>query len=107
MIWAITLDGKIIDFTIQRSRERGTKKLKSEEFHKQFRGKSLNASFVIPGTREINTGLINPVKEAIVASSIVAYGAQKILLLTKYLLPEYSEESEKDREEKVEKGNGK
>jgi hypothetical protein len=107
MIWAITLDGKIIDFTIQRSRERGTRKLRSEEFHKQFRGKSLNNTFTIPGTKEININLIKPVKEAIVASSIVAYSAQKILLLNKYLLPKYSEESEKDGEEKVEKGNGK
>lgn len=84
MVWAFTLDGKIIDFVIQRSRERGTKKLKSEEFRKQFRDKSLNDPFTIPGTKEINTSLIMPMKEAFVASSIVAYSAKKNLFLYKY-----------------------
>ncbi len=107
MIWAITLDGKIIDFTIQRSRERGTKKLKSEEFRSQFRGKSLNDSFTIPGTKEINTDLIRPVKKSLKASSIVAYSAKKNLFLYKCFFPEYSRKPKKLEEEKVEKGKGK
>lgn len=99
MIWAITLDGKIIDFTIQRSRERGTRKLKSEEFHKQFRDKSLDYPFTIQQSKEINTSFINPIIEAFKVSSIVAYSAKKNLFLYKHFFPEYIRKSEK--------GNGK
>lgn len=102
IIWAFTLDGKIIDFIIQRSRERGTKKLKTEEFHEQFRGKSLDTPFTISGTKEINTGLFRSVNKALVASSIVAYSAKKNLFLYKYFSPGSNKELEK-----VKKGNGK
>ena len=81
MIWGFTLDGKIKDFIIQRSREKGTYKLKSEEFRKQFRGKSLNDHFTITSTKDINANLIKPVEGAIISSSIIAYSAKKNLLL--------------------------
>ena len=99
MVWAFTLDGKIIDFIIQRSRERGTRKLRSEEFHKQFRDKRLDDPFTIQQSKEINTSFINPVIEASKVSSIVAYSAKKNLFLYKYFFPEYIKKSEK--------GNGK
>jgi hypothetical protein len=106
MVWAFTLDGKIIDFIIQRSRERGTMKLKSEGFRRQFKGKNLNDPFTIPGTKELNTDFIKPVKGTFIASSIVAYSGKKNLLLYKYFFPEYSRKSEKLEGEKVENGRG-
>jgi len=107
MVWAFTLDGKIIDFIIQRSRERGTRKLKSEDFHRQFKGKSLNDPFTIPGTKEINIDLIKPMNYTFIASSIVAYSGKKNLFLYKCFFPVYSRKSEKLEDEKVEKGRGK
>ena len=89
MIWAFSLDGKIIDFLIQRSRERGTDKLKRDEFRGQFRGKDINSPFTVPGTKEINVKLIKPPQEVIVASSVIAYSAKKNLFLYRYFFPEY------------------
>ncbi|HDZ77200.1 MAG TPA: hypothetical protein ENH41_03860 [Candidatus Omnitrophica bacterium] len=89
MVWAFSLDGEIIDFLIQRSRERGTDRLKHDEFRRQFRGKSLNDPFTIGGTKEINTNLIKPPEGVITGPSVIAYSAKKNLFLYKYFFPEY------------------
>ncbi len=88
VVWAFTLDGKIIDFTIQRDREKKGKELNGQEFRKQFGGKDLNSPFVLENTKEINTKLLKPVTDADKGSSAVAYGAKKTLAFYKYLFQE-------------------
>lgn len=85
VVWAFTLDGKIIDFIIQRSRERKTKELSSEEFRKQFGGKSLKDEFTIDSSKKTNDKLITPIKDAQKASDAMAYGAKKTLAFYKFL----------------------
>ena len=88
VVWAFTLDGKIIDFTIQRDREKKGKELNAQEFRRQFAGKDLNSPFVLENTKEINTKLLKPVQEADKGSSAIAYGAKKTLTFYKYLFQE-------------------
>ncbi|MDP3023978.1 MAG: hypothetical protein Q8O10_00395 [candidate division Zixibacteria bacterium] len=88
VVWAFTLDGKIIDFTIQRDREKKGKELNGPDFRKQFGGKDLNSPFVLENTKEINTKLLKPVQEADKGSSAIAYGAKKTLTFYKYLFQE-------------------
>ena len=88
VVWAFTLEGKIIDFTIQRDREKKGKELNAQEFRKQFGGKDLNSPFVLENTKEINTKLLKPVEEADKGSSAIAYGAKKTLTFYKYLFQE-------------------
>lgn len=88
VVWAFTPDGKIIDFTIQRDREKKGKELNSPDFRKQFAGKDLSFAFVLENTREINSKLLKPVTDAEVGSSAIAYGAKKTLAFYKYLFQE-------------------
>ena len=88
VVWAFTLNGKIIDFTIQRDREKKGKELNSPEFKKQFSGKDVSFPFVLENTREINTKLLKPVQDADIGSSAIAYGAKKTLAFYKYLFQE-------------------
>lgn len=88
VVWAFTLDGKIIDFTIQRDREKKGKELNGPEFRKQFVGKDIDFPFVLENTREINTKSLKPVQDADIGSSAIAYGAKKTLAFYKYLFQE-------------------
>ena len=91
VVWAFTLDGKIIDFVIQRQREKKGDFLASKEFRKQFFGKDVNSPFVKDKTKdkdktkEINTDLIKPVKDGEKGSTAIAYGAKKTLAFYKFL----------------------
>jgi len=88
VVWAFAPDGKIIDFTIQRDREKKGKELNSPAFRKQFTGKDINFPFTIEKTREINSKLIKPVDGAEKGSSTIAYGAKKTLAFYKFLFQE-------------------
>jgi hypothetical protein len=88
VVWAFTPDGKIIDFTIQRDREKKGKELNSPDFGKQFRGKDINFPFTVEKSREINSKLIKPVDGAEKGSSAIAYGAKKTLAFYKFLFQE-------------------
>jgi Na+-translocating ferredoxin:NAD+ oxidoreductase RnfG subunit len=88
VVWAFAPDGKIIDFTIQRDREKKGKELNSPAFRKQFTGKDINFPFTIEKTREINSKLIKPVDGAEKGSSAIAYGAKKTLAFYKFLFQE-------------------
>ena len=88
VVWAFTLEGKIIDFVIQRDREKKGKELNGPTFRKQFSGKSLKDPFTNGSSKEINTKLLTPVKEADKGSSAIAYGAKKTLTFYKYLFQE-------------------
>jgi len=88
VVWAFTLDGKIIDFTIQRDREKKGKELNGPDFRKQFGGKDIDSPFTVEKTKEINTKLLKPVQEADKGSSAIAYGAKKTLAFYKYLFQE-------------------
>ncbi|HEW79345.1 MAG TPA: hypothetical protein ENH34_05205 [Phycisphaerales bacterium] len=92
MVWAFTLDGKIKDFEIQRSRERGTALIKSEEFRRQFRGRTLKTAFTEKKSRKINTALFTLPKNAEKVSSLIAYSAKKNLFLYKLFFPEYNKQ---------------
>lgn len=88
VVWAFTPDGKIIDFTIQRDREKKGKELNGPEFRKQFAGKDIESPFVLEKTRQINTKLIKPVEGADQGSSAIAFGAKKTLAFYKFLFQE-------------------
>ena len=88
VVWAFTLDGKIMDFVIQRDREKKGKELNGPEFRKQFSGKNIDSPFTVEKTREINSKLIKPVPDADKGSSAIAYGAKKTLAFYKYLFQE-------------------
>lgn len=88
VVWAFTLNGKIIDFTIQRDREKKGKELNAPEFRKQFAGKNIESPFVLEKTRQINTKLIKPVEGADQGSSAIAFGAKKTLAFYKFLFQE-------------------
>jgi len=88
VVWAFTLNGKIIDFTIQRDREKKGKELNGPEFRKQFAGKDIESPFVLEKTRQINTKLIKPVEGADQGSSAIAFGAKKTLAFYKFLFQE-------------------
>jgi hypothetical protein len=88
VVWAFTPDGKIIDFTIQRDREKKGKELNSPAFRKQFTGKDINFPFTVEKSREINSKLIKPVNGAEIGSSAIAYGAKKTLAFYEYLFQE-------------------
>jgi len=94
IVWAFTPDGKIIDFIIQRSRERSSDTLKSEKFRKQFRGKSLKDTFTAYGSKgsKIKEGEIS-------SSSIIAYSAKKNLFLYKYFFNKSDNEKSNTAEE--------
>lgn len=99
MVWAFSLDGKIIDYKIQRSRERGTDKVKGEEFRKQFRGKSLKYQFTEVDSKKINSKLFKVPEKSVLVSSVIAYSAKKNLFLYKLFFPDYNkviEEESKD-----------
>lgn len=108
MVWAFTLDGKIRDYKIQRSRERNTDKAKCEEFRRQFKGKTLKVGFTETNSKKINSTLFKVLEKSERISSIVAYSAKKNLFLYKYFFPEYNknveeipkEKSRQDAEEK-------
>jgi len=84
IVWAFTPDGKIVDFVIQRSRERGSNKLRSEKFRKQFKGKGLNDFLKASGTKDIK-----PEKDAIAGSLVITYSAKKNLFLYEYFFSEH------------------
>ncbi len=88
VVWAFTLEGKIIDFNIQRDREKKGKELNGPEFRKQFAGKDVDSPFVAEKTKQINSKLIKPVDGADQGSSAIAYGAKKTLAFYKYLFQE-------------------
>ena len=92
MVWAFTLDGRIKDFKIQRSRERGTALIKAEGFRGQFRGRTLKTAFTEKKSRKINTALFTPPKNAEKVSSLIAYSAKKNLFLYKLFFPEYNQQ---------------
>jgi len=99
VVWALTLDGEIIDFIIQRSREKGTDKLKSEGFRSQFKGKTFDYPFTIPGTRNIDKEVIKAVEESVAGSSAIAYNAKKSLFLYWYFFPEYRSRIEEQEQQ--------
>ena len=88
IIWAFNLDGSIKDYLIQRSRERETRELKSEEFRSRFRRKRLGDPFTITNSRDINPDFIRPINGRKRPSSIIAYGAKKILTIDNFLFGE-------------------
>ena len=90
MVWAFTLDGKISDFSIQRSREKGTDKVRQEEFRRQFKHKTLKSAFTEPASKKINSKLFKVPEKSEVVSSAVAFSAKKNLFLYKYYFPEYN-----------------
>lgn len=96
IIWAYNLDGSIKDYIIQRSREKRTRELESKDFRNQFKGKRLGDIFTLGKSKNINPEFIKPVEGAEKESSIIAYGAKKVLILNKYL---FQETIEKAREE--------
>lgn len=96
VIWAFNLNGSIKDYIIQRSREKKTKELESEEFRKQFRGKKLGDPFMLGNSKEINIQFIQPPEGAEKESSIIAYGAKTVLILGKYLFQEEIEKAVKE-----------
>lgn len=96
VIWAFNIDGSIKDYIIQRSRERKTKELESEDFRNQFKRKKLGDPFTLGKSKNINPEFIKPVEGGEKESSVIAYGARKILILEKYL---FQETIEKAREE--------
>lgn len=96
MVWAFSLDGKIIDYSIQRSRERGTDKVKSEEFRKQFRGKSLKHLFTEINSKDINSKLFKVPEKSEKVSSVIAYSAKKNLFLYKLFFPDYNKVIDED-----------
>lgn len=96
MVWAFTLDGRIRDYKIQRSRERNTEKVRDEEFRKQFKGKTLIASFTETNSRKINSKLFKVPEKSEKISSVVAYSAKKNLFLYKLFFPEYNKEIVQD-----------
>ncbi len=100
MVWAFTLDGKIIDYNIQRSRERGTDKVTRKEFRRQFRNKTLKAAFTETNSKKINSTLFKVSEKAEKVSSIVAYSAKKNLFLYKLYFPEYNKDTKDDSKEK-------
>lgn len=100
MVWAFTLDGRIRDYKIQRSRERNTDKVKCEEFRRQFKGKTLKIEFTETGSKKINSTVFKVLEKSERISSIVAYSAKKNLFLYKYFFPEYNKNVEEIPKEK-------
>lgn len=96
MVWAFTLDGKIIDYKVQRSRERNTKIVKSEQFRRQFKGKKLNTAFTETKSKNINTKLFKVSENSEKISSVIAYSAKKNLFLYKLFFPEYIKDTAED-----------
>ena len=94
MVWAFTLDGRVKDYRIQRSRERGSDKVKGEAFRRQFRGKSLKVAFTEINSKRINTELFKVPEKSERVSSVVAYSAKKNLFLYTLLFPEYNKQPE-------------
>ena len=103
MLWAYTLEGKIIDFIIQRSREPKTNELRSELFRSQFKNKMLTDPFVLPVINELNREIITPVKRAEEVSYIIAYSAIKVGAFKKFVFMDVVDEAK--RIEKEASGN--
>jgi len=101
MVWALALDGKIKDFKIQRSRERGTDKVKREEFRRQFRGKTLKTAFTEANSKRINSRLFKVQEKSERLCSVVAFSAKKNLFLYKHFFPEYNRNAEEHTNEKA------
>ncbi|NIA02559.1 MAG: hypothetical protein GWP15_04185 [Nitrospirae bacterium] len=95
IIWAFTTDGGIIDFKIQRSREKGTNNVKNEEFRRQFRAKTIETAFTEKKSKKLNAELFKPAEKAERLSSLIAYSAKKNLFLYSYFFPEYNKQPEK------------
>ena len=93
ILWAYTLEGKIKDFIIQRSREPKTNELRLNSFRSQFRGRSLTEPFVFPMINEINRDIIVPVKGAEEVSYIIAYSAVKVGAFRKFVFFEIINET--------------
>jgi hypothetical protein len=100
MVWAFTINAKIKDYKIQRSRERGTDKVKSEEFRGQFRGKTLKVTFTEANSKKINSELFKVPERSERVCSVIAFSAKKNLFLYKHFFPEYNRNTEKDTNEK-------
>lgn len=100
LVWAFTLDGKIKDYKVQRSRERSTDKIKREEFRRQFRDKTLKVAFTETNSKKINSTLFKVPEKSENVSSIIAYSAKKNLFLYKLFFPEYNKDIEEDPKEK-------
>ncbi len=107
MVWAFTLDGRIKDFKIQRSRERGTALIKAEGFRGQFRGRTLKTAFTEKKSRKINTALFTLPKNAERISSLIAYSAKKNLFLYKLFFPQYNRQIENTSKDKGKKNSEK
>ena len=107
MIWAFTINGKIKDYKIQRSRERGTDKVKREEFRRQFRGKTLKVAFTEANSKKINSKLFKVPEKSERVCSVVAFSVKKNLFLYKHFFPEYNRNAEEHTNEKPEPNPGK
>lgn len=95
ILWAYTIEGKIKDFIIQRSREPKTNEFRSEAFRNQFKDRPLTTPFVLPATNELNKKIITPVKGAEEISSIIAYSAKKVGAFREFVFRDVIEEAKK------------
>ena len=87
---AFALEGTILDYRIQRSRERGTAAIVTERFREQFTGKTMTDPFTVGSSKDINHGAFGFVPDgAESVASAIAYSAKKNLAIMKYLLLEY------------------
>ncbi len=90
VVWAFALEGAILDYRIQRSRERGTAAIVTERFREQFTGKTMTDPFTVGSSKDINHGAFGFVPDgAESVASAIAYSAKKNLAIMKYLLLEY------------------
>ncbi len=89
VVWAFALEGTILDYRIQRSRERGTAAIITERFREQFTGKTMTDPFTVGSSKDINHGEFSFVPDgAENVASAIAYSAKKNLAIMKYLLLE-------------------
>ena len=88
------MDGTIRDYKIQRSRERGTKEIKKDEFRSQFTQKKVGDAFVLPSSKNINVQFITPIMGYQKTSSIIAYSAHKTLYLNYVVFGEIIREAQ-------------
>jgi hypothetical protein len=96
MVWAFTLDGRIIDFMLQRCRERGSQMVKKDEFRRQFKDKSLEDPLTLDASKKINDALLVSAQGAEKLSSIVAYSGKKNLFLLRHFFPELASQKPPD-----------
>ena len=89
MVWAFTLEGTILDYRIQRSRERGTAAIMSERFRRQFTGKTMTDPLTVGSSKDIHRGTFGFVPDGAEGlASAIAYSAKKNLAIMEYFLLE-------------------